>query len=110
MSTLRRGYRCGATCCAHFHEGDSDMKTRTLVGALFAAALIAPVGVQAAGTTDTARPASSSSVKESLTDTTITTKIKAEYAKEKDVSATQIHVKTVNGVVSLSGTARSQAE
>jgi len=77
---------------------------------LFAAALIAPVGVYAAGTTDTARPASSSSVKESLTDTTITTKIKAEYAKEKDVSATQIHVKTVNGVVSLSGTARSQAE
>lgn len=43
-------------------------------------------------------------------DALITTKIKAEHAKDKDVSATRISVDTNNGVVTLSGTARSKAE
>jgi hyperosmotically inducible protein len=43
-------------------------------------------------------------------DALITTKIKAEHAKDKDVSATKISVDTNNGVVTLSGTAKSKAE
>ena len=50
-------------------------------------------------------------VKENVKDSVITTKIKAEYAKDKQVSARRIHVDTDDsGVVTLSGTARSKAE
>lgn len=48
--------------------------------------------------------------KEVIDDSAITGKIKAEYAKDKTVSAMKIHVKTMNGVVSLSGTAKSKEE
>ena len=43
-------------------------------------------------------------------DSWITTKVKSDLAVEKNVSATHIHVKTVDGVVTLSGTAKSQTE
>ena len=43
-------------------------------------------------------------------DSWITSKIKGDLAVEKDVSATTISVKTVEGVVTLSGKAKSQAE
>ena len=50
-------------------------------------------------------------VKENVKDSVITTKIKAEYAKDKQVSFRRIRVDTDdNGVVTLSGTARSKAE
>lgn len=50
-------------------------------------------------------------VKENVKDSVITTKIKAEYAKDKQVSFRRIHVDTDDsGVVTLSGTARSKAE
>jgi osmotically-inducible protein OsmY len=46
-----------------------------------------------------------------LGDAVITTKVKAEFAKDKTVSASYIKVETdSNGVVQLSGTAKSQAE
>jgi hyperosmotically inducible periplasmic protein len=45
-----------------------------------------------------------------IDDTMITTSVKARMATAKDVSATNISVKTVNGVVELSGTAKSKAE
>lgn len=46
-----------------------------------------------------------------LGDAVITTKVKAEFAKDKTVSATDIKVETdSNGLVQLSGTAKSQAE
>ena len=46
-----------------------------------------------------------------MTDAVITTKVKAEFAKDKTVSATAIKVDTdSNGLVQLSGTAKSQAE
>jgi osmotically-inducible protein OsmY len=45
-----------------------------------------------------------------MSDAMITTKIKAEFAKDKMVSATKIHVDTDNGVVKLGGTAKSKAE
>lgn len=43
-------------------------------------------------------------------DSWITTKVKSELVADKQVSGTAIHVKTVDGVVTLSGTAKSQAE
>ena len=50
-------------------------------------------------------------VKENVKESIITTKIKAEYAKDKNVSFRRIHVDTDDsGVVTLGGTARSKAE
>ena len=52
-----------------------------------------------------------SSPKAWVKDSVITTKIKAEMVKDPAVSATHIKVDTdANGVVQLSGSARSQAE
>jgi len=46
-----------------------------------------------------------------LSDTMVTAKVKAEFAKDKTVSASDIKVETdSNGLVQLSGTAKSQAE
>ncbi|EUJ11425.1 putative periplasmic or secreted lipoprotein [Methylophilaceae bacterium 11] len=46
-----------------------------------------------------------------LSDSVITAKVKAEFAKDKTVSATDIKVETDSkGLVQLSGTAKSQVE
>jgi osmotically-inducible protein OsmY len=50
------------------------------------------------------------SVKEHVSDAWITSKIKGEFAKDKTVSATRIHVDTDKGVVKLSGNAKNQDE
>jgi hyperosmotically inducible protein len=81
------------------------MNTR-LATALVIAALIVPVAGYAADTKSVKE-----SIKENVSDSVITTKIKAEYAKDKDVSALNIKVDTDDkGVVTLSGSARSKAE
>lgn len=49
-------------------------------------------------------------VKEELSDSAITTRIKADFAKDKQVSAMKIHVDTEKGVVKLTGTAKSKDE
>ena len=55
-------------------------------------------------------PAHKESAKEQVTDAWITTKIKGEFATDKLVSATKIHVDTDKGVVKLTGTAKNKAE
>lgn len=45
-----------------------------------------------------------------MKDTEITTKVKAKFVEDKTVSAMDIHVKTVNGVVQLTGNAKSRDE
>jgi osmotically-inducible protein OsmY len=45
-----------------------------------------------------------------VSDSWITTKVKGELAKDKQVAGIHIHVKTVEGVVTLTGKAKSQAE
>ena len=51
------------------------------------------------------------SVSTKMGDAVITTKIKADFAKDKSVSATNIKVETdSNGLVQLSGKAKSAAE
>lgn len=47
---------------------------------------------------------------EYVDDAAITTRIKAEFAKDKTVAATSIGVETLNGEVQLSGFAKSDAE
>ena len=50
-------------------------------------------------------------VKENVADAAITAKIKAEFAKDKEVSALNINVDTDNkGAVTLKGTAKSNEE
>jgi hyperosmotically inducible periplasmic protein len=72
---------------------------------LIIAALIMPVAAYADTTSAT------ESVKENVGDAAITAKIKAEFAKDKDVSALHINVDTDHkGVVTLRGNAKSQAE
>ena len=43
-------------------------------------------------------------------DSVVTTRVKTKFAEDKDVSAMAIHVETLNGVVQLSGNAKSMEE
>ncbi|MCV0439115.1 MAG: BON domain-containing protein [Hydrogenophaga sp.] len=45
-----------------------------------------------------------------IDDTTLTTRVKARFAKDPVVSATSLNVETLNGTVQLSGFAKSAAE
>lgn len=47
---------------------------------------------------------------EAITDAWITTKVKADLLATEDVSGTEIDVDTMDGVVTLTGTVKSQAE
>jgi hyperosmotically inducible protein len=59
---------------------------------------------------DKPRTADSRRSDQPVKDTTITTKVKAKFIEDKTVSATDIHVKTINGVVNLTGNAKSRDE
>ncbi|MGO4259066.1 BON domain-containing protein [Lysobacter sp. TAB13] len=78
--------------------------TLALTFALSGAAWAAP---QTAGTkadaTDPAAAAATGDSKQPVSDTWITTKVKAELMASSDVAGTDINVETVNGVVKLSG-------
>ncbi len=76
-----------------------------LVTTLVIGALLAPMAVYAADKSMTEK------VKEAVADSVITTKIKAEFAKDKQVSALNIKVDTDDkGGVTLSGKAKSKTE
>ncbi|HEY4373411.1 MAG TPA: BON domain-containing protein [Burkholderiales bacterium] len=79
------------------------MKLTHIATAIMVGALAVPVAAQAAGEMDKAKSA--------VKDSWITTKIKAEFVKDKTVKATKIKVETESaGVVTLGGTAKTQAE
>ena len=81
------------------------MNTKLLV-TLLAAALSMPVMSYAQD-----KKPMTEKVKENVKDSLITTKIKSEFAQDKDVSAMKIHVDTDDkGVVTLSGNAKSSME
>lgn len=74
-----------------------NLKSMLIVGAL-----MMPLSVLAA---------EGDAVSTKLGDAVITTKVKAEFAKDKGVSASNIKVETdSNGLVQLSGIAKSKAE
>ena len=54
--------------------------------------------------------ATADSAKQKLSDTTITTKVKAKLLETRDLKSTGIHVKTHDGVVSLTGAVPSSAQ
>jgi hyperosmotically inducible periplasmic protein len=78
------------------------MKAKYATILALAATLLAPLAAQTATTTEKA--------KEVITDAAITTKVKAAFAKDKDVSAIKINVDTDKGVVKLSGKVKSKTE
>ena len=86
------------------------MKTK-LATTLMVSALLVPVAGYAADNMSKDKPSVTERVKENVSDSVITARIKTEFAKDKQVSASSIKVDTDNkGVVTLSGTAKSKAE
>jgi len=82
-----------------------------LATTLVIGALILPVAGYSAEDISKDKPSVTEKVKESVGDAVITTKIKAEFAKDKQVSALNIKVDTDGkGAVTLSGNAKSKAE
>ena len=76
-----------------------------LIAALLSALGIAPAAAYAADNTITR------SANDAVVESSVTIKIKSEFAKDKTVSATNIKVDTEDGgVVTLSGNAKSKAE
>ena len=84
------------------------MKAEFATVCFIVGALLAPVAGYTADTKDA--PSKTEKTKEVIEDSAITSKIKAKFAKDKQVSAMKIKVHTDKGVVSLSGNAKSQKE
>jgi osmotically-inducible protein OsmY len=81
------------------------MKTKLAIAGLLMGALLLPmIGYAAEEAVKKGRS------DQPVEDTVITTKLKARFIEDKDVSFRTIEVKTVNGVVHLSGTAKSKQE
>lgn len=82
------------------------MNIKLVTTSLLAGALVLPIAGHAADS-DSDRSSPKAFVKDSV----ITTKIKAKFAKDKEVSALHVKVETDNqGIVTLSGKAKSQEE
>jgi hyperosmotically inducible periplasmic protein len=79
------------------------MKSQFAAGLVVLGVALAPAALHAA-----AEPVEKA--KEIIDDSTITTKIKSEFAKDKVVSALNISVDTKKGVVRLTGTAKTKDE
>lgn len=87
------------------------MKTKLALSLVLIGSLLAPAAGYTSDYTGGTSPSSSTSPKEVIKDSVITSKIKAKMATDKQVSAMRIKVETdKSGVVQLSGTAKSQAE
>ena len=88
------------------------MKSQLAAGFVVLGLILAPVGFaadKAPEKKDT--PTRTEKAKEAIGDAAITAKIKAEFAKDKAVSALNINVDTDNkGVVTLKGKAKSKDE
>ena len=83
------------------------MKAILAATCFVAGALLVPLAGYAQ---DTKAPSKTESMKETMSDSAITTKIKADFAADKQVSAMNIKVDTDKGVVHLSGNAKSKEE
>jgi hyperosmotically inducible periplasmic protein len=64
----------------------------------------------AAGLSGCAVGSGQSTVGQYVDDATITTRVKARFAEDKDVSAMRINVETLKGVVQLAGFATTETE
>jgi len=87
------------------------MKSQFAAGFVVLGLALAPAAFAADKAMDKSAPTKTESVKDAVKDSVITTKIKAEYAKDKVVSAMNIHVDTdAKGAVTLTGNAKSKEE
>jgi osmotically-inducible protein OsmY len=114
MPSLRTGQRhdplqrlYGVQSMAAFFQRERKIMKAELAATCVALGLIfAPV----AGYSAEKKESMTEKAKEGVEDAAVTTKIKAEYAKDKAVSAMNISVNTDHGVVTLTGNAKSKAE
>ncbi|WP_180863050.1 BON domain-containing protein [Cupriavidus pauculus] len=74
------------------------------------AGFYAPLGLTAPPATVTNPNPTHENVSEGISDTTITTKVKASLLDQKDLSSVHIHVRTREGVVRLTGTVPTTTE
>ena len=74
------------------------------------ALLVSVLTLGAAGCADNSNRRGIDQTGEFMSDSWITTKVKTDLVADKQVHSTDIHVKTVDGVVTLTGTTSSQAE
>jgi len=72
--------------------------------------LASMIAMGALATTGCAVTSGQSTVGQFVDDSTISTRVKARFAEDTNVSAMRISVETLNGTVQLSGFAASQAE
>jgi hyperosmotically inducible periplasmic protein len=72
--------------------------------------LVSMLAMGALGMTGCAVSSGQSSVGQYVDDATISTRVKARFAEDAQVSAMRIQVETLKGTVQLSGFAASQAE
>ena len=88
------------------------MKSRVAMGLVALGLALAPVTGAAADRPADQKDAGTplQKIKEVADDSTITGRIKAEFAKDKAVSALGINVDTNKGVVTLSGNAKTREE
>jgi osmotically-inducible protein OsmY len=103
----------------NFYKGYA-MKTKLATAGLLMGALLlpvvgytaekAPAGPPSSATDTAPQPATKGRSDQPVDDSVITTKVKALFVKDKHVRARDVEVKTVNGVVELSGTVRSKNE
>jgi len=85
------------------------MHSKIISALLLSSAMVIPVAGYSQGP-DVSDAGKKTTVGEKIDDAVITTKVKAEMAKDKEVSATNIKVETDKGVVQLSGIAKSKTE
>jgi hyperosmotically inducible periplasmic protein len=86
------------------------MTSRFAMGVVVLGLAVAPLAGYAADKATEKKEGMIPRVKEITDDSTITGKIKADFAKDKAVSALGINVDTNKGVVTLSGNAKSKEE
>jgi osmotically-inducible protein OsmY len=95
------------------NETGGLMKSQLATSFVVLGLALAPAAVYAEGKTSDRHTAAQTTdrVKENVSDAAITAKVKAELAKDKQVSALRINVDTDRkGVVTLKGKAKNQAE
>jgi hyperosmotically inducible protein len=87
-----------------------NKRSSTLFASTLALSLMAATGSVMADDQPTRTDNTRTESQEPVSDTWITTKVKADLLATKNVPGTEVKVETVNGVVTLSGTVDSKAE
>ena len=85
-------------------------KHASILAATLAAVLFSGAAMAEDNKTPEKKPAADAASSQPVNDTWITTKVKSSLLADTSVSGTKIDVDTVNGVVFLTGTAKTKAQ